>query len=65
MTFTVETQIPSDLAAWLDSDTREYFEALPRSEQRRYVDSIERASGRAAREWRVAIAVQRLRERRS
>lgn len=64
MAITVETRIPPDLAAWLDADMREYFEALPRGERRRYADSIEQASGRAAREWRVAIAVRRLRERR-
>ena len=55
--------IPTDLATWLDPDTRARFERLPARRQRVYVASIEQARDREVREWRVARAVQDLRER--
>jgi uncharacterized protein YdeI (YjbR/CyaY-like superfamily) len=56
--------IPTDLATWLDPDSRARFERLPARRRRAYVASIEEAQSREAREWRVARAVQNLRERR-
>ena len=55
--------IPTDLATWLDPDTRARFERLPVRRRRAYVASIEQARDREVREWRVARTVQDLRER--
>ena len=56
--------IPTDLATWLDTDSRARFERLPARRRRSYVASIEQAQSREIREWRVARTVQNLRERR-
>jgi uncharacterized protein YdeI (YjbR/CyaY-like superfamily) len=53
--------IPTDLATWLDPDSRERFERLPARRRRAYVGSIEQAQSREVREWRVARTVQDLR----
>jgi uncharacterized protein YdeI (YjbR/CyaY-like superfamily) len=55
--------IPTDLATWLDPDTRARFERLPARRRRAYVTSIEQARDRELREWRVARTVQDLRQR--
>ena len=57
------TTLPADLAAWMDTDMRAFFEALPYGQKRRYVEPIEQATRRETREWRVAHAVRTLRER--
>jgi uncharacterized protein YdeI (YjbR/CyaY-like superfamily) len=56
--------IPTDLATWLDPDSRARFERLPARRRRAYVASIEQAHSREIREWRVARTVQNLRGRR-
>ncbi len=56
--------IPTDLATWLDPDTRARFDRLPARRRRAYLASIEQAQSREVREWRVARTVQNLRERR-
>jgi len=55
--------IPTDLATWLDPDSRARFERLPARHRRAYLASIEQAQSREVREWRVARTVQNLRER--
>jgi uncharacterized protein YdeI (YjbR/CyaY-like superfamily) len=56
--------IPTDLATWMDADTRAMFEGLSERRQRAFVTPIEQAPSRELREWRVAKTVQMLRERR-
>jgi uncharacterized protein YdeI (YjbR/CyaY-like superfamily) len=60
----MDLTIPTDLATWLDPDSRARFERLPARRRRAYVASIEQAQSHAIREWRVARTVQNLRERR-
>ncbi len=55
--------IPTDLATWLDPDSRLRFERLSARRRRAFVTSIENARSRELREWRVARAVQELQQR--
>ena len=56
--------IPRDLAIMLDADTRHFFDSLPSGRQRRYVEPIIQARELETREYRVARAIQMMRERR-
>ena len=56
--------IPTDLATWLDPDSRARFEHLPARRRRALLTSIEQAQSREIREWRVARTVQSLLEER-
>jgi uncharacterized protein YdeI (YjbR/CyaY-like superfamily) len=58
----MDLTIPTDLATWLDPDSRERFERLPARRRRAYVAAIEQAQSREVREWRVARTVQNLSE---
>lgn len=54
-------QVPDDLAAALDTDTRRAFDALSYSHQRRHVLAVEGAKAAETRARRVAKVVQELR----
>ena len=56
---------PPDVAMMLDANTRLYFESLPRSRRRRYLDPILQARQPDTREHRIARAIRMLHEERS
>ena len=58
-----ELEVPPDLAAALDSETRQFFNALSRSRRQRFVLPIEQAKTPETRQRRLDKAVAALRER--
>jgi uncharacterized protein YdeI (YjbR/CyaY-like superfamily) len=57
--------MPADFAVWMDPELRELFDGLPDRQRRRYLEPIRQAAEPETREWRIAAAIQALRERSS
>jgi hypothetical protein len=58
-----ELSVPADLATLMDSDTRQFFDALSYSRRQQFVLPIEQAKTEETRQRRITKAIAALRER--